>query len=129
MSHEITLFLELDDSNCSLLRMISSYIMNTSNFTIDEMDEFKLLLHEILIYLRRSINIIKPLQITFYSAEDIIQTTISVETPSNDKKYSINQQNNLYQIAQHLLKDFTLDESQDNRLIFTLKKEKRVFHG
>jgi len=129
MSHEISVQLELNDLNCSLLRLMSSYIMNTSNFTIDEMDEFKFLLHETLSYVRKSISSTKPILITFHSAEDIIQTTILVETLPNENKHSLNQTNQLYQIAKHLLKDFSFDESQDQKLIFTLKKEKRAFHG
>ena len=129
MSNEITVQLDLNDLNCSLLRLMSSYIMNTSNFTIDEMDEFKFLLHETLSYVRKSISPAKPVHITFSSAEDIIQTTILVETLPNENRHSLNRTNQLYQIAKHLLKDFSFDESQDQKLIFTLKKEKRAFHG
>lgn len=129
VNHEITVQLELDDLNCSLLRLISSYIMNTANFTIDEMDEFKFLLHEILTYVKKNLSLAKPVQINFFSAENSIQTKITIETIPNEHTYSINQTNALYQIAKHLLKDFTFDESQDQKLIFTLKKEKRAIHG
>ncbi len=129
MSHEINVQLELNDLSCSLLRLISSYIMNTSNFTIDEMDEFKFLLHETLCYVKQSITPTKPVCITFLSDEDMIQATILVETLANGNKHYMNQAIPLYQIAQHLLKDFSMEESQDQKLIFTLKKEKRAFHG
>ena len=129
MSHKINVQLGLNDLNCSLLRLMSSYIMNTSDFSIDEMDEYKFLLHETLSYVKKNISSDKPVQITFILTEDIIQTTILVETLSNENKHSLNQTNQLYQIAKHLLKDFAFDESQDQKLIFTLKKEKRAFHG
>lgn len=129
MNHEITVQLELDDLNCSLLRLISSYMMNTANFTIDEMDEFKFLLHEILTYVKKNLSLAKPVQITFFSADNSIQTTISLETATNEHTYSINQTSSLYQIAKHLLQEITFDESQDQKLVFTLKKEKRAIHG
>jgi len=129
MKQQITVQLELDDMNCSLLRLISSYIMNTANFTIDEMDEFKFLLHEILSYIKKNIDLAKPVEITFISADNLIQTTIQIETRENDHKYVMNQSNALYQIAQHILKDFTFTENQDQRLVFTLKKEKRAIYG
>lgn len=129
MRHQITLLLELDDKNCSLIRMISSYIMNTSNFTIDEMDEFKFLLHDFLTHLKMSIPFFKPIQITFISVDDIIEATIMVDTQAEEHNYSINQKNTLYQIAKHLLKDITFDDSQQNKIVFTLKKEKRAIHG
>lgn len=129
MNFEINVQLELNDVSCSLLRLMSSYIMNTSNFTIDEMDEFKFLLHETLCYVKQNISPIKPVHITFLSAENMIQSTILVETLTNGNKHYMNQTSQLYQIAKHLLKDFSLDESQDQKMIFTLKKEKRAFHG
>lgn len=129
MNHPITLLLELDDQNCSLIRMISSYIMNSSNFTIDEMDEFKFLLHNLLTHLKSSITFIKPIQITFSSFKETIEATIIVETNHDHENYSVNQNNTLLQIAKHLLNDITFDDSQENRLVFTLKKEKRVLHG
>jgi len=129
MNHPITLLLELDDQNCSLVRMISSYIMNTSNFTIDEMDEFKFLMHHILNHLKSCITFIKPIQITFSSFQDTIEATIIVEIKNDHESYSVNQNNPLLQIAKHLLNEISFDDSQENRIVFTLKKEKRTIHG
>jgi len=129
MNHPITLLLELDDQNYSLIRMISSYIMNSSNFTIDEMDEFKFLMHNFLTHLKSCITFIKPIQITFSSFQNTIEATIIVETTNDHESYSVNQNNTLLQIAKHLLNDITFDDSQENRLVFTLKKEKRAIHG
>jgi len=104
-------------------------MMNIANFTIDEMDEFKFLFHEVLYYVKKNIPYEKPVQIQISTQENSIQTTIQVEAPSNKHTYSINPTNALYQIAQHLLKDFSFIENEDQRLVFTLKKEKRVTNG
>lgn len=104
-------------------------MMNIANFTIDEMDEFKFLFHEVLYYVKKNIPCEKPIQIQISTHEDSIQATIQVEAPNNKHVYTINPDNALYQIAQHLLKDFNFSETEDKRLVFTLKKEKRATNG
>ena len=122
--NSINVEVEPNEESITLLRLVASYISSFLNFNIDEIDEFKIALTEIINYFKPYWENNKLFKFSFTIENGALFTEINVQI-NNDKKVILDECSPELIIAKSLLDDLYMSEEIYGNCQVRMIKKKR----
>jgi len=111
------------DENIKLLRLILSFASECLDFDIDEIDEFKVALTEIVNYLKPYISIDEPFRFSLYHENGMLETEIIARIYKNT--FEIDETSPMFIVARSLLDELAFNNKEDGTFLVRMVKQKR----
>jgi len=121
----INIEVEPNEDSITLLRLVASYISSFVNFDIDEIDEFKIALTEIINYFKPYWENNKLFKFSFTVENGALHTEINIQI-NNEKKVMLDEYNPELIIAKSLLDDLYMSDKIYGNCQIRMIKKKRV---
>lgn len=111
------------EENIKLLRLILSFASECLDFDIDEIDEFKVALTEIVSYLKPYISTNEPFRFSLYHENNVLETKIIARIYRNS--FEIDETSPMFIVARSLLDELVFNNKEDGTFLVRMVKQKR----
>jgi len=103
--------------------LILSFASECLDFDIDEIDEFKVALTEIVSYLKPYLSIDEPFKLSLYHENDVLETMIIARIYRNS--FVIDETSPVFIVARSLLDELSFNNKEDGTFLVKMVKQKR----
>jgi len=115
------------NDNVKLLRLILSFASDCLDFDLDEIDELKVAITEIINYLKPYLTSDAPFKFNFYLEDNILRTEIIA--PICSGSFRMDECSPMFIVARSLLDELVFDEEEDGAFLVRMVKQKRSNDG
>lgn len=112
------------DENIKLLRLILSFASECLDFDIDEIDEFKVALTEIVSFLKPYISNDEPFRFSFYHENNVLETEIAARI-CGGSSFDIDEASPMFIVARSMLDELAFNDKEDGTFLVRMVKQKR----